>query len=127
MTETRLDIALPGGPMAAATARRALQQLPYDLGPQVLSTLRLLATELVANSVRHAHSRDVRLRVSVENRVVRLEVTDYGPGFDREAAQREAALNEEAGWGLLLVDALAPRWGVERHGRGTRVWFELRR
>jgi hypothetical protein len=31
------------------------------------------------------------------------------------------------GHGLLLVAAVADRWGSEEHVRGKRVWFELRK
>src|SRR3954453_20046582 len=29
------------------------------------------------------------------------------------------------GWGLVLVERLADRWGLERDGDATVVWFEL--
>ena len=32
----------------------------------------------------------------------------------------------QGGHGLWLVAAVADRWGSEEHGRGKRVWFELR-
>ena len=38
--------------------------------------------------------------------------------------ERDAPLDEPGGWGLVLVDQMAERWGVVRDER-TRVWFEL--
>ena len=55
---------------------------------------------------------------------LRAEVTDTGPGF--APRERDRDLDEPGGWGLVLVESIAKRWGVERDG-GTRVWFELAR
>jgi anti-sigma regulatory factor (Ser/Thr protein kinase) len=120
-------VSLSGGPEAAAAARRALARLRGDLDPGVMETMRLLVTELVANSVRHAGARTVDLKVIVTSPSVWLEVIDAGPGFDAAEATHRAGQAEESGWGLFLVERLADRWGVSRGERDTRVWFELRR
>jgi anti-sigma regulatory factor (Ser/Thr protein kinase) len=120
-----LSLRLGGGPEAAAAARRALSGLRNDLDPSLVETMRLLATELVANSVRHAGGRDVTLRVLVSDASVGIEVTDAGPGFTPTA--REEDQDVGSGWGLYLVDRLADCWGVTRDGDRTRVWAELRR
>jgi anti-sigma regulatory factor (Ser/Thr protein kinase) len=86
--------------------------------------LRLLVTELVTNSVRHAAARKVDLEAQVVDGGVRVEVTDEGPGFDPREQDRSAS--RESGWGLFLVERLAERWGVRRDGTRTQVWFELR-
>jgi hypothetical protein len=56
-----------------------------------------------------------------------VEVTDSGPGFDVERLRRRPALT--GGQGLLVVDGLATRWGIDRvrvDGElRFRVWFEL--
>ena len=120
------NLRLEGGPTAPATARRALARLPGDFDEHVMENLRLLVTELVANSVRHARARSVAIKGIVTESTVWLEVVDEGPGFDQERAVREGAISDEAGWGLFLVERLAHRWGVRREGGATRVWFELR-
>ena len=79
---TALSLRLHGGPEAAARARRALTKLRSDIDPPLMETLRLLVTELVSNSVRHAHSETVILKVLVGRSAVLTEVTDAGPGFD---------------------------------------------
>jgi len=33
--------------------------------------------------------------------------------------------DESRGWGLLLVERIADRWGTSRTASGTCVWFEL--
>ena len=117
-----LDLRLPATREAAGKARRAVERLAGELDPEVLADVRLLVSELVTNSVRHAglgQGDSVRLRAEAANARVRVDVTDSGPGFDPSAA-----LSKVAGWGIYLVDQLADRWGVAREG-GTRVWFEI--
>jgi anti-sigma regulatory factor (Ser/Thr protein kinase) len=116
---------LRGGREAGARARRALSQLRADIDPPLMETLRLLVTELVSNSVRHAHSETVVLKIAVGRSAVLTEVTDEGPGFD--PAQTEKPGTNESGWGLFLVERLAHRWGVAEEDDATRVWFELLR
>jgi anti-sigma regulatory factor (Ser/Thr protein kinase) len=119
-----ISVRLRGGPEAAAKARRELSKLRGDLDPPLMETLRLLVTELVSNSVRHAHSKTVVLKVLVGRSVVLTEVTDEGPGFDPAGTPEP---DSESGWGLFLVERLAHRWGVHREPQVTRVWFELQR
>jgi anti-sigma regulatory factor (Ser/Thr protein kinase) len=90
-----------------------------------METLRLLVTELVTNSVKHAGAHSVVLKVLVGRSVVWTEVTDEGPGFDPAATGRPR--DDRSGWGLFLVERLAHRWGVNQEGQSTKVWFELLR
>jgi anti-sigma regulatory factor (Ser/Thr protein kinase) len=120
-----ISLRLRGGPEAAARARRALSTLRADIDPPLMETLRLLVTELVSNSVRHAQSETVVLRVLVARTAVLTEVTDEGPGFDPTDAG--APGTDDSGWGLFLVERLADRWGVNQASDVTKVWFELRR
>jgi signal transduction histidine kinase len=121
----RLRIAIAGGSRAPERARSWIESAASWLPAELESTLLLLTCELVNNSIVHgrAGERDV---IEVELRRitggVRAQVSDTGPGFAPE--QRDRPLDEPGGWGLVLVDRLSERWGVE-HDRGTRVWFEL--
>jgi anti-sigma regulatory factor (Ser/Thr protein kinase) len=90
-----------------------------------METLRLLVTELVTNSVKHTGARTVELTVLVGNSSVLTEVTDAGPGFN--PAKTGSPSDGHTGWGLFLVERLAERWGVDKAGGATKVWFELRR
>jgi len=110
-----IDLRLPVGPMAPGNARRALDEI------------RLLVSELVTNSVRHAGMRPeewIGLHVKVVPDSVRVEVADGGPGF--ETGQPLPSMYQDSGWGLYLVEQIADRWGVD-HDPGTRVWFEIDR
>jgi anti-sigma regulatory factor (Ser/Thr protein kinase) len=123
--EDGLSLRLARGPNAAVKARRSLATLRGDLDAPLMETLRLLVTELVTNSVRHARADTVLVRVLVGNSAVWTEVIDRGPGFD--PAETGFPSRDHTGWGLFLVERLAERWGVNQDGNGTRVWFELRR
>jgi anti-sigma regulatory factor (Ser/Thr protein kinase) len=120
-----ISLRLSGGPEAGARARRALSRLRADIDPPLMETLRLLVTELVSNSVRHARAETVVLKVVVGRAAVLTEVTDEGPGF--EPAETGPSGSDDGGWGLFLVERLSHRWGVAQEGDATRVWFELLR
>jgi anti-sigma regulatory factor (Ser/Thr protein kinase) len=120
-----MTLRLEGNQEAAAQARHALGRLRSDIDPPLMETLRLLVTELVTNSVKHAGADSVVLRVLVGRTAVWTEVADEGPGFD--PADTEPPGQQRPGWGLFLVERLADRWGVNHAGPSTKVWFELRR
>ncbi|MDN3271595.1 ATP-binding protein [Streptomyces sp. MA15] len=73
----------------------------------------LLVGELAANAVTHGRvpGRDFRLLLYVVGDTLRIEVTDTR-GDRLPRPQHSAAEDAESGRGLLLVDALADRWGV---------------
>jgi anti-sigma regulatory factor (Ser/Thr protein kinase) len=121
-TPIEIDIRFAVGPTAAAAARAALSALERSVDPVRLDDLRLLVSELVTNSVRHAQTKDVRLHVTVAGDMVRVEVSDAGRGFS--PAPQAPGVERAGGWGLYLVDRLTDRWGVAREGL-TRVWFEM--
>ncbi len=111
--------------MAAGMARRALDGLDVHLTAEMLASVRLLVTELVTNSLRHAgmdEEDQVVLAVCVTDEDVRVEVGDPGGGFEPQTDR--GALEREDGWGLYLVDRLADRWGVTREPQ-TTVWLEM--
>jgi anti-sigma regulatory factor (Ser/Thr protein kinase) len=121
-----LEVSLPPEAGAAAAARQAIDGLA-DLRklPQVAFDVRLLVSELVANSVRHAGlaaSQPVRLVVDLTRGRLRCEIHDGGRGFTARGAPD--AGSGEGGWGLHLVDRLTDRWGVDER-EGTLVWFEI--
>jgi anti-sigma regulatory factor (Ser/Thr protein kinase) len=116
-----------GGPGAPAAARRfvsaAVEEAEVD--ERLREPLRLVASEVVTNSVRHGCSRHddcVEVKIEVEPERVRLEVADEGHGF--EPVPTRGRPERPGGWGLYLVDSLADNWGVEDSAT-TRVWLEL--
>ncbi len=107
------------------TARSAVtERLCPPLVGQVLEDVRLLVTELITNSLRHADLRPgdrVLVRAGVSDDRVRVEVHDPGRNG---APEPRAPGGKGGGYGLYLLELIAQRWGVERDG-GTLVWFEL--
>ena len=122
----RLEATLPVGPAAPATARAALTRwLSGHVPVEVLEDARLLASELITNSLGHAEISEeasIRLAVQLRGGALRVEVRD--PGTSGAVAPREPDRVRGGGFGLHLVDQLATRWGVNRTG-GTHVWFEV--
>ena len=120
--------ALRSVPEAPSEARRFVREAAADdVPPRLLNDVLLLTNELVANAVRHAgHTAEdpIEVEITINDRSIRVAVRDQGPGFD-PARQKERT--EEGGWGLLLIETLSSRWGVETRGTGTTVWFEVDR
>jgi anti-sigma regulatory factor (Ser/Thr protein kinase) len=120
-----VSIQLEAGPSAAAIARSALVPIEPQMDEDLMADVRLLVSELVTNSVRHADMPPpalVSLDVSLDARKIHVEVRDSGSGF--EPRRRRPGQSKAGGWGLYLVERLADRWGVMRN-TATRVWFEI--
>jgi anti-sigma regulatory factor (Ser/Thr protein kinase) len=115
-------VVLPSHAASAARARELVTSScrTWDVN-ELCDDVALVVTELVGNAIRHAGG-EVELRILPIAGGVRLEVSD---GSTRPLRPREAATFEEGGRGLLLVDALSHRYGVEAEERGKRVWAEL--
>jgi anti-sigma regulatory factor (Ser/Thr protein kinase) len=114
-------------PESAPRARRALATLEPLIPERAFADLRLLVSELVANSVEHSgasHDDLIGLEVRVADGRVRVEVSDAGPGFQLPLSPTRHPWEAEYGRGLLIVDCVADAWGVVGGSRST-VWFEL--
>lgn len=85
-----------------------------------------IVAELAANAAFHGRipGRDFRLALTLTEDTLRIEVTDTRG--DRLPEPQVVGPEAESGRGLLIVDALADRWGV-RVGPAPRktVWAEL--
>ena len=88
-----------------------------------LDVVQLLVSELVTNAVVHAHARP-NVSVLLLPDAVRVEVADDSSAA---VAPREAADDEESGRGMLLLDSMASKWGVDEADGGKTVWFEVPR
>jgi anti-sigma regulatory factor (Ser/Thr protein kinase) len=114
-----------GGPHAPERVRAWIQATTKWLPDELESSLLLLTSELVNNSVLHGEASEqdvIEVELRATQTGMRAQVTDPGEGFAPRGRERE--LDEPGGWGLVLVEQLAASWGVERDER-TRVWFEL--
>ncbi len=123
----RLDLQLEARPENVSGVRRALERL--DMPASLLDDAKLLGTELVTNSIRHAGLRPdkfVHLRAEWFGRTLRVTVWDR-PDSTRPApvvGSIRPSPGAESGWGLYLVERLASRWGTGFDG-GPGFWFEL--
>ena len=118
-----LDATIECSALAPRVARHAVEGLAAEVDPAVLDDAQLLVSEVVTNSVRHSGCDDpIRVRIWSCPGGVKVEIADGGFGF--EARRPGAAHDAEGGRGLMILDALADRWGVSHDAR-VRVWFEL--
>jgi CheY-like chemotaxis protein/anti-sigma regulatory factor (Ser/Thr protein kinase) len=116
-----VDVGLEATVHAPAAARAAVRQaLDSVPGAQVDIAL-LLVSELLANAVVHAGS-DIRLRLDVGDRALRVEVEDAEPQVPDPVIVDASA---EGGRGWLLVRQLSDRCGWVRLSNRKSVWFEL--
>lgn len=80
-----------------------------------------MISEVVTNAVIHGRSA-VLVDVAVQDRRLRVEVSDDGDGLPRLPAVDDAL---PSGRGLRIVGLLASDWGVRPKSPGKTVWFEL--
>ncbi|WP_406334409.1 SpoIIE family protein phosphatase [Streptomyces sp. NBC_00203] len=80
-----------------------------------------MVSELVTNAVRHAHSRQIELRL-VRGDTLLCEVDDDDHTLPTLLS---AGPGDEFGRGLRVVSTLAREWGTSRTSAGKTVWFEL--
>lgn len=119
----RADLAM--GAHSARHLRRILRIYLTRWGLlDVADAAELALTELIANVVRHVPGRRCQTLIFLlPAGGVRVEVADACPRLPRPV---DGDVLDEGGRGLLLVDAVADKWGVEerRDGCGKTVWFE---
>lgn len=123
-TERAIDArtTLPADPGSAAAARRFTVDVLRKWGAtELVDTATLLVSELVTNAVLHARSTSDLVLREVEGRL-RVELSDASSAVP---SPRAYAADAGTGRGMVLIEALALRWGSERAGNGKRVWFEL--
>lgn len=118
--ELTLDV--PRTSQGSTLARNEVRdRLAGELAPAQLADLLLVVSELTTNAIEHG-SGDIRLSVVIsDDGRVRGEVVDDGSGFAHDVDER--GIDDVGGRGLLIVAALAQRWGV--HEGTSHIWFEL--
>ncbi|MFC4786930.1 response regulator [Nocardioides sp. MAHUQ-72] len=122
---TEVEVHLPQALSTAAEARRFVKHAvtQWNLTP-ILDDALLVVSELATNAVTHAGS-SCRIRLSLTDTSLRIDVTDAGEGTPEPQPSSSTA---EHGRGLHLINALATAWGLEEvPGQGKVVWAELSR
>ncbi|MEU3411188.1 MULTISPECIES: ATP-binding protein [unclassified Streptomyces] len=84
----------------------------------------LVVSELVTNACLHAEGPD-ELRLTCDNKVIRIEVSDRGTG--QPAPRTPHRAGRPGGHGMFIVQRLCLDWGVARvtGTPGKTVWAEL--
>jgi anti-sigma regulatory factor (Ser/Thr protein kinase) len=126
---SRSSIEIPGGDGAPERARRhLLSQLDGWASTREASDAALIVSELVTNSVVHAHvdhCQSLFLDLTTLGDHLRIAVTDHGSHLEPRIHTDDPL--SSGGFGLRLVQELSTAWGVTRQTEGeTRVWCELR-
>jgi anti-sigma regulatory factor (Ser/Thr protein kinase) len=109
-------------PEAVTAARHFVREALSGHTSDVIDAAELMTSELTSNCVRHAGT---AFEVRIDTRAdIRVEVRDSGAGEPRRLSP---APDEPSGRGLLIVQAMSDRWGVEPAAEGKVVWFTLAR
>ncbi|MGP4090158.1 ATP-binding protein [Streptomyces sp. KR55] len=112
------------GEHSARHIRRIVRSLlaEWDMS-ELADAVELAVTELVANVVRHVRNRRCTLLVLRQTEGVRVEVTDSSSQVP--LLPGELSPDAGCGRGLVLLDAMVDKWGVDPvTGGGKAVWFE---
>lgn len=102
------------------------------MSPGVTERAEQIVAELAANAALHGrvNGRDFRLTLTLDATasLLRIAVTDArDERLPSPPADCGPSPDSESGRGLLLVTALADRWGVEPYPPGGKtIWAELR-
>jgi len=125
---TRREWRLPRSPRSARQARAVVRDYLSATQPRFLDqdAAELVVSELVSNAVLHAGdaSREIALRMSVENGYLHVEVEDDDPRLPAPKVVPDDAIH---GRGLQIIDRMAERWGwTKLNGDGKQVWCDLR-
>ncbi|MFC9746720.1 ATP-binding protein [Streptomyces niveus] len=89
-----------------------------------LDDILLRVSELATDAVRHGVpvGGALLVKVGADEHRVRAECHDANR---RRPRLRHPADDDQTGRGLLLVEAIASRWGTDERPFGKYVWFEL--
>nr|WP_249416483.1 ATP-binding protein [Streptomyces sp. TS71-3] len=116
--------------LARRLAVRRMEEWGYPPPSDTSCTVALLVAELSANAVLHGrvpgHHFALCLSLDGTTGVVRIEVADAAGVKRPPKAAPPSCPGGESGRGLLLVNALATRWGsAPRDPLGKTVWAEV--
>ncbi|MFI0710673.1 ATP-binding protein [Streptomyces inhibens] len=116
----------PGRDLSSAGAARRYVRTTarwWGVAPDQAEALELIAGELAGNALEHSNSRLVAVVLSRTARTASISVTDEGQGC--ASAPAGPGPEQERERGLLIVEALADRWGQRKMSGGFTVWAEI--
>jgi anti-sigma regulatory factor (Ser/Thr protein kinase) len=113
-------------PERISDARKELRLILHDWAvPDHADAAELLTSELLANVLVHTDREAVLVAYLIGppgKRRLRVEVADRS---DEPPHPRSPGEMASSGRGLMLLEILADRWGVQPRGEGKCIWFEL--
>ncbi len=117
------QVKLPNFSGASVIARSAAANACRDWElPDLAPNAGLIAGELVLNAVEHARCAP-QMTLTLHKTEITINVRD-GLRCTPPRPQLRC-VGQPGGWGLLMVTALATRWGVTVHDNGKTVWVKL--
>ncbi|MBO1419247.1 ATP-binding protein [Streptomyces sp. FH025] len=129
---TRLTAEYPYAPESAKLARWLVDAAlaSWELS-DLINDAALVASELMSNAIETGCLRKIGFAVErLGESTVRITVSDGSCSLPVLVIARLPADTDHVpprGRGLLVVNSLAHRWGVDLHARGKDIWAELRR
>jgi anti-sigma regulatory factor (Ser/Thr protein kinase) len=93
----------------------------WQVDRELTEAVLLAANELVANAIVHARSAPV-LSLERDGTDLLLRVEDTSPD---PPVRRPATMDASGGRGLIMIEALADRWGFDAHSSGKVVWVRF--
>jgi hypothetical protein len=109
-------------PRSSSLARGFVADRLFAWGrPALVDDALILVAELATNAVLHARSEFI-VSVSFDHATLRVSVRDASPALP---ALQDPNPDSLSGRGMVLVSAVAERWGTELLADGKVVWAEL--
>jgi anti-sigma regulatory factor (Ser/Thr protein kinase) len=125
----RLSATRRGARLARLLAVQQLDAWGVPFGSEPSDVAAAIVSELAANAATHGRvpGRDFELRLMLRaaDRTLRIEVSDTRGEARPVLAAQPPGPGAESGRRLLLVEALATRWGVRERTVGKTVWAEI--
>ncbi|MYY04824.1 MULTISPECIES: SpoIIE family protein phosphatase [unclassified Streptomyces] len=113
-------------PERISVARQQLRELLHDWAdPDQVDAAVLLLSEMATNVLVHTDGDALMVAQAggvPGERCLRVDMSD---GSDELPHKRSPGEMASSGRGLVLMEMLAHRWGVDPRGAGKSIWFEL--
>jgi anti-sigma regulatory factor (Ser/Thr protein kinase) len=112
----------PLDPTSASAARRFVGDVLVQWQLEsIVHQVTLMTSELVTNSVLHT-SGELELALGADDERLHVEVVDHS---ERLPELQAPDIDAPGGRGLMIIEALSDRWGVDTRATGKAVWFEV--
>lgn len=85
----------------------------------IIFDVKLILSELVANSIIHGNKQDegkiVNVYIKIQDELIRIEVTDEGKGIDYNIDEYDPMDLKIGGRGLVIVDGLSDEFYIKKN------------